>query len=70
MFAHIKMIKQFYLTNRGDTFCTTTQGQSEPKSNGNDWVFHVPRRSRIGASQSNSLVSYQGHSLGVFYRPA
>ena len=43
----------------------TTVGQSEPWSDGNEGVLRIPQRSNItGASPSNSLVSYLGHSWG------
>ena len=57
-----------------------TLGQSGPASNGNVGVLHIPQSSCItGASPSDCLVSYPGHSLeewvltlykdavGVFY---
>ena len=45
----------------------TNPGQSEPGSNGNEVVLHVPQNSKTGVSSSDCLVSYPGHSLGVFY---
>ena len=42
----------------------TTQGQSGPRSNGNEGVLHISQGSRTGASPSGSLMSYPGHSLG------
>ena len=44
---------------------TTTPGQSEPGSNGNESILHIPQNSRTGASLSNGLVSYLGHLLKV-----
>ena len=42
-----------------------TPGQSGPRSNGNEWVFHVPQSTNITeASPSDCLVSYPGHLLG------
>ena len=42
--------------------------QSGPKSDGNKGVFHIPQSSSItGASPSDYLVSYPGHSLGESY---
>ena len=50
------------------------QGQSEPGSNGNEGVLHIPQSSSIAwTSPSDYLVSYAGHSLGVvlpLYREA
>ena len=40
-------------------------GQSEPWNDGYEKVLRIPQTSRITwASRSDSLVSYQGHSLG------
>ena len=55
--------------------CATTPGLGEPGSNGNEGVLYIPESSRTGASQSDGLMSYPGHSLresypsavGVFY---
>ena len=33
-------------------------------SNNNQWVLHIPEISRAGASPSENLMSYLGHSLG------
>ena len=42
----------------------TTPGQSGPGSNGNEGVLHIPKISSItGASSSDGLMSYLGHSL-------
>ena len=42
----------------------TYPGQSRPGSDVNEGVLHIPRRSNIiGASPSDCLVSYLGHSL-------
>ena len=42
----------------------TTPGQSEPGSDNNDGVLHIPQSSSIiGASTSDCFVSYQGHLL-------
>ena len=47
---------------------TTTSGQSEPGSNGNEGVLRIPQSSIItGASPSYCLVSLPGHSLGKSY---
>ena len=43
-------IKLFYLTH------------SEPESNGNEGVLHIPQSSRTGTTPSNSLASYLGRS--------
>ena len=42
----------------------TTLCLSEPGSNGNEEVLHIPQSSRAGASPSDGLVSYPGHLLG------
>ena len=43
----------------------TIPGQSGPGSNGNEEVLWIPQSSSItGASPSDCLVSYPGHSLG------
>ena len=49
----------------------TTSGPSEPGSDNNEGVIHIPQNSSItGASPSDYLVSYQGHSLGRGYLSA
>ena len=49
----------------------TTLGQSGPGSDGNEGVLHIPQSSNItGASPSDFLVSYRGHSSGEFYPSA
>ena len=45
---------------------STTPGQGGYLSDGIEWVLHIPQSSTItGVSQSDSLVSYTGHSVGV-----
>ena len=41
----------------------STPGQSGPGSNSNEEVLHVSQISKAGASPSDNLVSYPGHSL-------
>ena len=49
----------------------TTLGQSEPGRNGNDGVLRIPQSPSItGASSSDCLVSYPGHSLVGSYLSA
>ena len=49
----------------------TTPGQSEPWCNGNKGVVCIPQSSSItGASPSDWLVSYLGHSLEEIYSSA
>ena len=43
----------------------TGPGQSGPGSDGSEWTFHIPQSSRTGASSSDGLLSYPGHSLRV-----
>ena len=45
--------------------CTTTPEQSGPKSNGIEGVLHIPQIFKAGASLSDGLLSYPGHSLGM-----
>ena len=40
-----------------------TLGLGEPGSNGNEGVLHIPQIYKAGASQSDGLMSYPGHSL-------
>ena len=40
----------------------TTPGQSRPGSSGNEVVLHIPQISYGGASPSDGLMSYPGHS--------
>ena len=43
----------------------TTLGQSRPRSDGNERVLRISQSSSItGASQSDCLMSYPGHSFG------
>ena len=43
----------------------TSPGQSEPGSNGNKGIFCIAQSSsNTGASPSDCLVSYPGHSFG------
>ena len=42
----------------------TTLGQSGPGGNGNERVSRIPQISKAGATQSDGLMSYPGHSLG------
>ena len=43
----------------------TIPGQSEPGSDGNEGVSHIPQSYSIsGTSPSDCLVSYPGHSFG------
>ena len=43
-------------------------GLSELGSDGNEGVLHIPQNSSItGASPSDCLMSYPGHSLGESY---
>ena len=49
----------------------TNPGQSEPGSDCNKGVLHIPKRSSItGASPSDYLVSYAGHLLGEVPYPS
>ena len=41
---------------------TTIAGQCGPGSNGNEGVLHIPQSSKTGASPSDSLMPYLGHS--------
>ena len=54
----------------GDLTNTNTLSQSGPGSNDNEGLLHNPKRSRSGASPSDCLVSYPGHSLGESYPSA
>ena len=47
--------------------CTITPAQSGPGTNSNEWALHIPQSSRTGASLSDGLVLYPGHSLGGSY---
>ena len=44
---------------------TTTPGQSGARSNDNKEVFHIPQSSKAGASRSDGLISYPGHSAKI-----
>ena len=43
----------------GTLTSTTTPGQSEPGSNGNEGVLHIPQSFRTGASPSDSLFFFR-----------
>ena len=58
LFAH----SLFYLTHM-ILSSATNLGQNGPGSNDNEWVLHIPQISNHGASPSDCLVLYQGHSL-------
>ena len=56
-------LKQFYLTDRIQSGAITS-GHSRTGSNSNERVLHIPPNSCItGASPSDYLMSYAGHSL-------
>ena len=61
-FLVLKMIKYFYLTYRWDSN-RMNLGQSGPGSNDNEELLHILQSSNTGASSSDGLVSYLGHSL-------
>ena len=49
----------------------TTADQRRPGSDGNEGVLHIPQSSNIsGASPSDCLLSYSGHSLEESYPSA
>ena len=48
----------------------TTQVQSSPGSKGNEGVFCITQITKAGASPSDDLMSYPGHSLGMSYPSA
>ena len=48
----------------------TTPDQSEPGSNGNEGVIHIPQSFMAGAEPSDCWVSYPVHLLGKFYPSA
>ena len=62
--SKIKMIIHLYShkfsstqsnTNNFQTIGTTTPGQSEPGSNGNEGVIHTPQTFRTGASPPDAI---------------
>ena len=61
-FKHNKWLNSSIWPKDGILTGTTTQGQSEPGSNGNEEILHIPQSSRSRASPSDGLVSYTGHS--------
>ena len=48
----------------------TTPGQNGSGSNGNKGVLHISQSSRTGASSSDCLMSYPGHSVVGSYPTA
>ena len=48
----------------------TTPGQGDSGDGGNEEVLRIPQNFSSGASPSDSLVSYQEHSLGESYLSA
>ena len=71
LFAYSLNVKQFYLTHRPHSGATTLS-LSGPGSDGNEGVFSIPQSSNItGASLSDCLMWYPGHSVGnEFYSSA
>ena len=52
-------MKYFYLTHKWDPIIgTTTLGQSEPGSNGNERILYILHSPRTGNSLSESLLLY------------
>ena len=90
------MLKQFYFKQSSFNISTqfnsiwpinrtlpdaTTPGQSEPRSDSNKGVLHIPQSPSITGTSPSDLVSYTGHLLGsvlplcreavgVFYSPS
>ena len=44
----------------------TTPGRSRPGSDGNEGLLRIPQNCMVGASSSDCLVSYPGHSIVVW----
>ena len=59
----VKFLNISVLPINGTLISTTTLGESEPQSNGNERVLHIPQSSRTGASPLDA-VSYPGHYRG------
>ena len=65
LFAHNSMSNSSIWPIDRTPSCVTTLGQSEPGSDGNERVLHIPQSSSITeAVPFDSLVSYPGHSWG------
>ena len=62
-FKYSKWLNGSICSTHGTPKGTTTLSQSEPGSNENEEVLHIPQSSRTRASSSDGLVSYQGYSL-------
>ena len=58
----VKLSNSFIRLLDGTLLGTTTAGQSETGSNGNERVAHIPQSFSAGASTSDGLMSYLGHS--------
>ncbi len=68
LFAFSLNVKQNYLTHRSGA---ATSGQNLPGSYGIKGVLRIPQSSSIsGASQSDCLISYSGHSFVGSYPSA
>ena len=64
-FSVSMQFNSIYTIDRALSGATTT-GQSGPEINGNEEVLCIPQNSSItGASPSDCLVSYTGHSLKI-----
>ena len=71
-FVYSLFIRQISIWTTDNTLLSaTTPGQSGPGSTGNEGVFYIPHiLSFTGASPSDFLMSYPGHTLGESYPSA
>ena len=64
----VKWVKSSIWPIDGTSSGTTTPSESEPRSNDYEGVLHIPQSSSIiGATRSDGLASYSGHSLGWWW---
>ena len=66
MFSHsllISCINSSIWSIDGTLTNITIPSQSEPGSNGNEELFHIPQISMSGALPSDGLVSYPAHTF-------
>ena len=68
-FKYSKWLNSFIWLTDGLLTGTNTLGQSEPGSNGNDGVLHIPQSSKTGDSLLDSFSVISGPSLGEGVAP-
>ena len=55
-------LNRFIWLVNGNLTVTTIQGYSEPRSNGNERLIHIPQISWTGALPSNTVYTYRNNN--------